>query len=102
MADVQLTVTIPSDAVARVTSAVHGLAGRALELQDTGTGTTMRVSYNEQQAGESAVEFAQRWLKTIGLSMIKLYELGTDRSRYSSEIASIALPQESVPADVLQ
>jgi len=103
MADIILKTKIPDKNYykQRVIDAVSGLATvpMILKIKD---GLEIELEYAVKQSGETNEQFGERWLRTLGKSQVKLFELLKDYQRYEAEQGVLVPPSESVPEDILE
>jgi hypothetical protein len=100
MADIDLTVTIPDSKAVRVQEAFNGMANNKIQMQFDNI--NHEFIYDERQNGETNKEYAQRILRELAKSLIKIYELDKDfKERYIPEIKAVQEPAINVPNDIL-
>jgi hypothetical protein len=101
MADIILNITVPDEHTQRVIDAVDNFADKKLYLRSA-TGSEISFEYIEKQPEETVKQYGERWLRTLGIQLIRLNEYKEDESRYKDDISSLIAPSESVPEDILE
>jgi hypothetical protein len=100
MANITLQIEIPENWVSRVQESFNGMANNKIEMQFERVNHDFE--YPEKQNGESQVQFAERILRELAKSLIKIYELDKDfKERYIPAVNAIEQPNINVPNDIL-
>lgn len=95
LADKNITITIPDAHTTRAQDAFNGLADQELEI--SGLNTTKVFNIQGQQAGETAEEFGERFIKQALKQFVRLWEQKGHDDDYMDDISSITRVEESVP-----
>ena len=108
MADVILEVTIPDAATTKVLNAFTAIADTHLEIHARGSGdpeTEFRGKWDfridPQAGGETAKDFGERVLRSLGLAVVKMVDLAEDTIRHADAVAAVDPPASDVSDDVL-
>lgn len=104
MADIVLNITIPEEHQQRVIDAFTLASGKGLQLSVCHDVVDGRWNFviDPKQPDETMKEFGERFLKGLGIAVIRLVDLCEDTQRYRTEIADIDQPSQDVPDDVLE
>ena len=107
MADVDLTITIPDAHTVRVLDAFTKAAGARIELmahkhtENNEFNANWSYSYDEQQPGETAKQFAVRVILEQIKALVKLVDYAEDQDRYRTAVAAITPATQDVPDNIV-
>jgi hypothetical protein len=99
MADISLTITIPESYVPRVRESFHGMANREIQVSHKNANLTLK--YDPKGMQETEKQFAQRVLKSLGKTLIGVFEYNVDVDRHAEEVNKIAIPSVEIPDDLI-
>ena len=102
MADVVLSITIPNQFVARVVAAINARAGKEMSIQVLAAeNVPFQFQYAPKAAEETQMQYGQRFVKEYIRAFVRCHELNTDATRFSSAVAAVPVPSQSVPDEIV-
>jgi len=103
--DVELTITIPDAYVARAIDAFSGVAGARIDMNahnpETNFNANWTFAIEPKDGAETLKDFGQRFMKELGLAVIRLWDYAEDQDRYRTAVNLIPSAAQDVPDDLL-
>ena len=110
MADVELTLTVPSEHVSRILDAFTTTADTHMVLTSRGSSdmpdgsdfdSKWDLRIDSKDVAESNPEFAKRYVLELVKAVVKMTELAVDITRFNDDIAAVDPAAQSVPEDII-
>lgn len=102
MADVQLTITAKNGYVPLILEAMAHYADKPLLIEGLmDSKSHFEFSY-PAKGGDSNKVWAEKFIKQLVRSIVRMYKLREDSIRYSGDIDSVALPLQDVPDEIVE
>ena len=110
MADVNLTLTVPSEYTARILAAFNTTSDTDMVLtargnRDMPDGSDFdgkwHVRIAVKTAEETNAEFAKRYVLDLVKAVIKMSEFATDTTRFKIEVGAVEAASQNVPEDII-
>ncbi len=101
-ADVELTLIVKDEHVAKVLNAFNGLADNQIKISSKELKSVIAFEYTAQQQEETQKAFAERAVKSAVMALLRLSALADDRVRYDADVGSVEPPEDDVVGDEIK
>jgi len=105
MADIELTIRIPDAYITRTIDAFTGVAGARIDLMAHNPETEFNANWNftisPKDDAEPLKSFGERFLRELGLAVIRMWDYAEDQDRYRTAVSTIPSAAQDVPDDIL-
>ena len=101
---VQITLNVPTPAVALVLDAFNTLAGKEIEItghEDDFSGR-WTYRYSPKDPNETQKQFAERVVKESVKAMVRLVEDTKENARYQLDVEAVPSPDIDVPDEIIE
>lgn len=101
MADIQLEITGVSEHVPLILEAFQFYEGNSIEMSSPLKSDRFEFTF-PVKGNDTNKDFAENVVKECIKAIVKMYKLGQDRDRYSSDVSNVTLPDHNVPDGIVQ
>lgn len=100
MADMIISITVPSDWVADTLAAFTTIAGGNMTIQSSNAYANQWSFALPAQGGSSDDAFCKKIFCELGEAIVNMIDIGADTVRYNTEVAELIPPASDVPDNI--